>query len=49
MSADVAGEFVRVDITDGEPGVPLYIDTQVIDVETCEPVPDIYLEIWRKC
>ncbi|KAF5588984.1 protocatechuate 3 4-dioxygenase beta subunit [Fusarium pseudoanthophilum] len=43
----VAGEFVRKDITDSQEGVPLYIDTQVIDVNTCEPVPDIFVEIWH--
>lgn len=46
---DVAGEFVRQDIIDGEEGVPLAVDVQVIDIETCEPVSGAYLEIWRAC
>lgn len=25
----------------------LVIDTQVIDVDTCEPVPDVHIEIWH--
>lgn len=45
---DVAGEFVRQDITDDEAGVPLSVDIQIVDVETCEPVSGAYLEIWRK-
>lgn len=43
----MAGEYLRKDVTDNEPGVPLFVDTQVIDVNTCEPVKDIHVEIWR--
>ncbi|KAK3396225.1 Intradiol ring-cleavage dioxygenase [Sordaria brevicollis] len=43
----VAGEYIRADVTDGEPGVDLALDLQVYDVETCEPVPNVYLEIWH--
>lgn len=43
----VEGEYIREDITDGEPGVPLYLDIQVLDMETCEPVPEQWLEIWH--
>lgn len=28
-------------------GVPLHLDMQVIDVNTCEPVPSVYIEIWH--
>jgi protocatechuate 3,4-dioxygenase beta subunit len=45
---DVAGEYVRQDITDSEPGVPLVVDFDVFDVETCEPLTDTYVEIWSK-
>ncbi|MBE3044828.1 hypothetical protein IMZ48_20165 [Candidatus Bathyarchaeota archaeon] len=45
--ADVSGEFVRDDNTEEQEGVFLGVDTQVIDVNTCEPVPDVYVEIWR--
>ncbi|VUC32085.1 unnamed protein product [Clonostachys rosea] len=43
----VAGEFVRKDITDDQRGVPLYLDTQVIDINTCDPVARTYIEIWH--
>lgn len=45
---DVAGEKIRQDITDGEQGVPLTLDLDVFDSETCEPLKDIYVEIWSK-
>lgn len=44
---DVSGEFVREDNIEDQEGVFLGIDTQVIDVETCDPVPGLYVEIWR--
>lgn len=44
----VAGEYVRQDITEGQAGVDLTLDLQVLDIETCEPVVGVYTEIWRK-
>lgn len=44
---DVGGEYVRYDITEDQEGVDLIADFQVIDVNTCEPVPQAYLEIWH--
>lgn len=44
---DVGGEFIRSDVTDGEDGVPLILDYQVIDVNTCDPIPNIHLELWH--
>ncbi|KAI9149124.1 Catechol 1,2-dioxygenase 1 [Paramyrothecium foliicola] len=43
----VAGEYVRENIVDEEPGLSIVLDYQVIDVDTCEPVPDVYLEMWH--
>ncbi|KAH8730076.1 oxidoreductase-like protein [Phaeosphaeriaceae sp. PMI808] len=43
----VQGELVREDITDGQKGVPLTLDIQIIDVNTCKPVPKAFLEIWH--
>ncbi|KAK1774017.1 Intradiol ring-cleavage dioxygenase [Copromyces sp. CBS 386.78] len=43
----VAGEYIREDITEDQAGVDLALDLQVYDVETCEPVPNVYLEIWH--
>lgn len=46
-SADVTGELIRSDITEDQQGVPLYLDMQMINPRTCEPVPDIYLDFWQ--
>lgn len=44
---DVTGEYVRKNIVEYQGGVPITLDYQVIDVDTCEPVPDVYVEIWH--
>ncbi|KAK6504564.1 hypothetical protein TWF481_006503 [Arthrobotrys musiformis] len=43
----VSGEYVRADITDGQAGVPLYLDIQVIDTNTCEPVSSAFFDAWH--
>ncbi|PSN59471.1 aromatic compound dioxygenase [Corynespora cassiicola Philippines] len=43
----VQGELVRQDITEDQEGVSLHLDIQLIDVNTCEPVPQAFLEIWH--
>jgi protocatechuate 3,4-dioxygenase beta subunit len=43
----VQGELLREDITEDGEGVPLTLDIQIIDVNTCEPVPEAFLEIWH--
>ncbi|KAI1848314.1 hypothetical protein JX265_013816 [Neoarthrinium moseri] len=43
----VTGEYVRKNIVEYQAGVPITFDYQVLDVDTCEPVPDVYVEIWH--
>jgi protocatechuate 3,4-dioxygenase beta subunit len=43
----VDGELIRSNVTDGEPGIPLVLDGEFIDIHTCEPVEDVYWEIWN--
>ncbi|EPS28528.1 hypothetical protein PDE_03474 [Penicillium oxalicum 114-2] len=43
----VSGELIRRNIVDDEPGVPLYMDIQLIDTNTCEPLPDMYMDLWH--
>lgn len=43
----VSGEYVREDITEDQEGVDLILDTQVIDMATCDPVTDTMVEIWH--
>lgn len=40
------GEEVRKDITEGEAGIPLTLAIQVVDYQTCEVVPDAYVDVW---
>lgn len=42
----VSGEFIREDVTDGQAGVDLHLELQVLDVNTCEPIANAYTEIW---
>ncbi|KAJ5608987.1 hypothetical protein N7528_009554 [Penicillium herquei] len=42
----VTGEFVRSNITEEQAGVPMIIDAQFIDVETCEPVEGVWWDVW---
>ncbi|KAH8685352.1 Intradiol ring-cleavage dioxygenase [Ilyonectria robusta] len=43
----VAGEYVRENIVEDQGGLDIVLDYQVIDVDTCEPIPDVYLEMWH--
>ncbi|KAF2488677.1 extracellular dioxygenase-like protein [Lophium mytilinum] len=43
----VSGELVRKNVTEDEVGVPLTFDVQVININTCEPMPGVLLEIWH--
>ncbi|KAK4170030.1 Intradiol ring-cleavage dioxygenase [Cladorrhinum sp. PSN259] len=42
----VGGEYVRENLIEDQEGVELILDYQVVDVNTCEPVPNLYVEIW---
>ncbi|KAG5957310.1 hypothetical protein E4U58_006191, partial [Claviceps cyperi] len=43
----VAGEYLRRDISENEPGVPIYVDFQFVDVKTCEAVPHLIVDMWH--
>ncbi|EKG10663.1 Intradiol ring-cleavage dioxygenase [Macrophomina phaseolina MS6] len=43
----VVGELFRHDITEDQQGVPLYMDIQIIDTNTCEPLKDVALDFWH--
>ncbi|USP76272.1 aromatic compound dioxygenase [Curvularia clavata] len=42
----VAGELIREDILSGQEGVITHVDVNLIDVSTCKPVPNAYVELW---
>lgn len=44
---DVTGEYFRSNITDGQAGVPLTVDIQIIDTNTCQPLPNVALDFWH--
>ncbi|RPA85913.1 aromatic compound dioxygenase [Ascobolus immersus RN42] len=39
-------QLIREDIREGQVGVPVLLDAQVIDVNTCQPIPNIYVDFW---
>ena len=39
-------QTLRQDMTEGQAGVPLLLDIGVMDVETCEPLDDVLVDIW---
>lgn len=45
----VTGEHIRKNVKEAlySDGVDLYLEVQYIDITTCEPVPDIYVDIWN--
>ncbi|KUI55714.1 Catechol 1,2-dioxygenase 1 [Cytospora mali] len=43
----VAGEYIRSNVTEGQAGVALHLEVQVLDINTCEPVTNVYTEIWH--
>ena len=44
----VSGEFIRSDVREvyHQQGVDLLLDVQAIDVATCEPVPNLMIDLW---
>ncbi|KAH7332774.1 Intradiol ring-cleavage dioxygenase [Rhizoctonia solani] len=43
----ILGEMVRQNITDGQAGVPLTVEVDFIDIETCEAVPNLWVDAWH--
>ena len=43
----VTGEDIRSEITEGQSGVPMHLELQFVDQNTCEPVPEIIADIWH--
>ncbi|MFI5963787.1 intradiol ring-cleavage dioxygenase [Streptomyces asoensis] len=41
------GQYVRADITEGKPGIPLKLALTVVDAGTCAPLPKALVEIWQ--
>ncbi|GAB9473812.1 hypothetical protein Gpo141_00010958 [Globisporangium polare] len=43
----VTGELIRTDVRESQPGIDLYAEIQIIDVNTCTPVEDLYIDFWH--
>lgn len=43
----VTGELIRQDITEGQAGAPLHLDLQFVDINTCEPIPELITDVWH--
>lgn len=43
----VEGERIRTDLTDGQQGTATHLDFQFIDINTCEPIPDLIIDVWH--
>ncbi|RLN90083.1 hypothetical protein BBJ28_00015567 [Nothophytophthora sp. Chile5] len=41
------GELIRSDIRETQPGIDLHMDLQFIDVNTCTPVDQLYVDFWH--
>lgn len=43
----VTGESIRKNVTEGQAGIPLYLEIQYLDINTCLGVPSLYVDIWN--
>ncbi|KAJ4374829.1 hypothetical protein N0V83_001907 [Neocucurbitaria cava] len=43
----VNGELIRKDVKEGQAGIDLYLEVQYVDVTSCEPIPELYVDIWN--
>ncbi|KAJ5093148.1 hypothetical protein N7456_009009 [Penicillium angulare] len=43
----IAGELIRENVIEDQEGVPLFMDIQLIDINTCDPMPHIYTDMWH--
>ena len=40
------GELVRSEIAEDLPGVPLWLEVQLMDVNNCQPIQQMTVDIW---
>jgi hypothetical protein len=43
----VTGESIRKNVVEDQTGVSLYLEVQYLDINTCEPVEGIWVDIWN--
>lgn len=42
----VLGEHFRSNVIETQRGIPMYLETQFVDIATCKPATDLLIEIW---
>ncbi|EEB97783.1 hypothetical protein MPER_02829, partial [Moniliophthora perniciosa FA553] len=42
----INNEMVRGNLIEDQPGVPITLDIGVVDIHTCEPLNDVFVELW---
>ncbi|KKA29712.1 hypothetical protein TD95_004171 [Thielaviopsis punctulata] len=42
----VGKQHIRSDLRDGQQGVPLHLEIQVVNIKTCEPIENAYIDFW---
>lgn len=40
-------DTLRQDMSEGQAGVPIYLDIGVLDTNTCEPAPNVLIDLWH--
>lgn len=40
-------QTLRQDMSEDQPGIPLWLDIGVMDMATCEPLPDVLVDLWH--
>ena len=43
----VNGELIRNNVIEEQDGVPMVLDIQLVDTSTCDPVPDMFVDLWH--
>lgn len=40
-------DMLRQDMSEDQTGVPIYLDIGVLDTNTCEPAPNVLIDLWH--
>ena len=43
----VNGELIRKDVKEDQVGIDLYLEVQYVDVTSCQPVPELFVDVWN--
>ena len=43
----VNGELIRKDVKEDQVGIDLYLEVQYVDVTTCQPIPELFVDVWN--